>query len=124
MNARRMLLWLLFSCSLFAACAPVITKILASAQGVTWVEVCGSSGAIQVALQQDEPQTPAAPKTADNDCGYCLLQQYSPFIPTAAHTIPIAPAMQGRIRLGAGGTTIFKRLIRQANHTRAPPTFS
>ena len=124
MNARRMLLWLLLSCSLFAACAPVITKILASVQGDPWVEVCGSSGTMQLVLQQEEPQSPSESSAINNHCGYCLLQQYSPFIPTAEHRIQIAPAAQGRIRIGAVGTTIFKRFIRQAHHTRAPPTFS
>ncbi len=61
---------------------------------------------------------------ADNHCGYCLLQQHFPSVPTASLTWNAAPATTERLSIGSGGTTIFTRFVRDAHHTRAPPAFS
>jgi hypothetical protein len=61
---------------------------------------------------------------ADNHCGYCLLQEHSPFVPTVPATLSFTPVSSDRLALGSVGTTIFKRFIRYAHPPRAPPAFT
>jgi hypothetical protein len=108
----------------FGAFAPSVSKLLAASQGIAWIEVCSAQGTKRIAVDLGGKQSPEAPAMADSHCGYCLLQQHSPFVPTASLTWDIAPPMSNRLSLGAGGTTIFRRFVRGAHHIRAPPAFS
>jgi len=108
----------------FGALAPSISQVLATSQGVAWIEVCSAQGTKRIAVDLTGEQNPGAPAMADSHCGYCLLQQHSPFVPTAPTGWDFVPATSDRLALGSGGTTIFKRFIRDAHATRAPPAFS
>lgn len=118
------LAWLALCAMVLGAFAPSISKLLAASQGITWIEVCSAQGTQQINVDQVGKKSPEAPAMADNHCGYCMLQQYSPFIPTASVIWDFAPVASNRLTVGSGGTTIFKRLIRDAHPTRAPPAFS
>jgi hypothetical protein len=59
----------------------------------------------------------------DNHCGYCPLQQHSPVVPTDLYTWQAAAISTGRLVIGSSGTTVFKRFVRDAHPTRAPPAF-
>jgi hypothetical protein len=98
--------------------------MLAATQGIIWLEICSPAGVERVALELTPDSTPASQTQGDAHCGYCLLQQLSPILPTTeVQWSPIAvPANQ--LSLGNGGTTIFKRIVRTAHRTRAPPAFS
>ena len=120
----RRLAWLALCAVVFGAFAPSVSKLLAASQGLTWIEVCIAQGSKRVAVDLGGKPSPEAPAMADNHCGYCLLQQHSPFVPTASVNWDFAPLASDRLPLGAGGTTIFKRFVRDAHHTRAPPFFS
>jgi hypothetical protein len=108
----------------FGAFAPSISKLLATSQGIAWIEVCSAQGTKRIAVDLSGKQNPEAPAMADSHCGYCLLQQHLPFVPTVPATWDFAPVSSERLALGSGGTTIFKRFIRDAHPTRAPPAFS
>jgi hypothetical protein len=105
----------------FGAFAPTVSKLLDASQSVTWLEVCTTQGTQRIAVDLGGKTAPKAPHLADNHCGYCLLQHHSPFIPVAFVAWAGALLAAGRLRLGAGGTTIFKRFERDAHQTRAPP---
>jgi len=120
----RRLAWLVLCAMVFGAFAPSISKLLATSQGFAWIEVCSAQGTKRIAVDLNGKQTPEVPAMADSHCGYCLLQQHSPFVPTAPVSWDFAPASSDRLALGSGGTTIFKRFIRDAHPTRAPPAFS
>lgn len=120
----RRLAWLALCAMVFGAFAPSISKLLATSQGFAWIEVCSAQGTKRIAVDLSGKQTPEAPAMADSHCGHCLLQQHSPFVPTAPVSWDFEPATSDRLALGSGGTTIFKRFIRDAHPTRAPPAFS
>lgn len=120
----RRLTWLALCAMVFGALAPSISKWLATSQGIAWIEVCSAQGTKRIAVDLNGKQTPEAPAMADSHCGYCLLQQHSPFVPTVPAAWDFAPVPSDRLALGSGGTTIFKRFIRDAHPTRAPPAFS
>jgi len=120
----RRLAWLALCAMVFGACAPSISKWLATSQGFAWIEVCSAEGTKRIAVDLNGKQTPEAPAMADNHCGYCLLQEHSPFVPTVPATLSFTPVSSDRLALGSVGTTIFKRFIRYAHPTRAPPAFS
>lgn len=120
----RRLAWLALCAVVFGAFAPSVSKLLAASQGIAWIEVCSAQGTKRIAVDLGNKQSPETPAMADNHCGYCLLQQHSPFVPTASLTWDATPATSDRLILGSGGTTIFKRFVRDAHPTRAPPTFS
>lgn len=120
----RRLAWLALCAVIFAAFAPFISKLLATSQGVTWIEICSTNGTKLVALDLGTKKTPDTPMTADSHCGYCLLQQHSPFVPTLPYSSAMAAVSADRLLVGSGGGSIFKCFIRAAHHTRAPPAFS
>jgi hypothetical protein len=117
----RRLAWLALCAMLFAAMAPTISKFLTTVQGVTWVEVCSINGTMQVALQQNDPQAPSDPIAADSHCAYCLLQQLTPVLHTLSNVghglLAPAPYQPGI----HGATAVFKRFVREAHRSRAPP---
>jgi hypothetical protein len=118
------LAWLALCAMVFGAFAPSISKFLAATQGISWVEICSTSGAKRVAIDLGSKKLPEAPMAGDNHCGYCLLQHHSPVIPTDPYTWETATVSTGRLLIGSGGTTVFKRFVRNAHPTRAPPAFS
>ena len=120
----RQFAWLALCAVLFGAFAPSVSKLLAVSNGIAWIEVCSAQGAKKIAIDSESKQHSEIPLIADNHCGYCLLQQHSPFIPTHSLTLGVTPHVFDRLAIGTGGTTIFKRLVRDARHTRAPPIFS
>lgn len=120
----RRLAWLALCAVIFAAFAPSISKLLATSQGVTWIEICSTSGTKLGALDLGTKKTPDAPIATDSHCGYCLLQHHSPDVPTDPCTWDAATVSTGRLLIGSGGTTVFKRFVRNARPTRAPPAFS
>lgn len=120
----RRLAWLALCAVFFGAFAPSVSKLLAASQGIAWIDVCSAQGTKRIAVDLGGKPTPDAPRVADNYCDYCLLQQHSPVAPTAFLTWGVSPVVSDRLPLGTGGTTIFKRFVRDAHQTRAPPSFS
>ncbi|WP_326491049.1 DUF2946 domain-containing protein [Hydrogenophaga sp. NFH-34] len=113
----RLLLWAM----ILGALAPAISQARAAQRGIDWVDICTDQGVLRVALPADDG-TPTAPKAALNEhCGYCILQHHTPVLPSAAALLPLAGALNDRVRVGGGHTTGFKRLERKANPPRAPP---
>lgn len=86
--------------------------------------MCSAQGTQRIAVDLGGKPSPELPAIADNHCGYCLLEQHSPVIPTASASWDAGLIRADRLRLGSGATTIFKRFVRDAHHTRAPPAFS
>jgi len=107
----------------FGAFAPAISQSLATSQGFAWIEVCSAQGTKWIAVDLSSEQTSGAPSMADSYCGYCLLPLHLPFVPTVPASWDFGPAPSDRLALGSGGTTIFKRFIRDAHPVRAPPAF-
>jgi hypothetical protein len=120
----RRLAWLALYAMVFGAFAPSISKFLAANQGISWVEICSTSGAKRVAVVLGSKKLPEAPMAGDSHCGYCLLQHHSPVVPTDPYAWEAATVSTSRLLIGSGGTTVFKRFIRDAHLTRAPPAFS
>lgn len=108
----------------FGAFAPPISKFLATSQGISWVEICSIGGAKRVAIDLNSKKLPEAPMAGDNHCGYCLLQHHTPVVPTDPYTWEATTVSTGRLLIGSGGATVFKRFVRNAHLTRAPPAFS
>jgi Protein of unknown function (DUF2946) len=120
----RRLAWLALCAVVFAALAPSVSKWLTASQGIASIDVCSAQGTKRIALDLGKKQAPETPAMADNHCGYCLLQQHSPVIPTVSVTWDFAPSVSDGLPIGSGGTTICKRFVRDAHPTRAPPVFS
>jgi len=120
----RRLAWLALCAMVFGAFAPSISKYLDATQGVSWVEVCSTSGSKRVTVDLGSKKLPGAPMAGDNHCGYCLLQHHSPVVPTDPYTWEATMVSTGRLLIGSGGTTVFKRFVRHAHLTRAPPALS
>lgn len=120
--------WLLACVMVFGSIAPQISKVLASrASGsITWLEVCGPQGMHQVAVSTAEADTSKVPSPwwQDIHCGYCVLQQHAPALPTLEATASMTVASSERLPLGGGRTSVPKRHAREAHPPRAPPLFS
>lgn len=118
----RRLAWLARCAVIFGAFAPSISisKLLAASQGVAWIEICSTNGTKLVALDLGTKKIPDVTMAAESHCGYCLLQQHSPVVPTPPYTLEVAAVSFDHLPVGSGGS-IFKRLVRCAHHTRAPP---
>lgn len=117
----RPLAWLALCAMVFGAFAPSVSKLLAASQGVSWTEVCSTQGTRWITVDTGVPDSPQGPVMPDDSCGYCMLQQHAPFAPSASLTWDMVVISSGRLSLGSGGTTVFKRFIREAHRTRAPP---
>lgn len=86
-STRRSLRHIAWMCACFAligAIAPAISKMVLAAQGVRWVEICSTEGRKLLAINDDGKELPRLPGLAEHACGYCLLQQQSPFVPSAS----------------------------------------
>jgi hypothetical protein len=122
------LAWIALLAFTFSAFAPSISKILLRFQSNSWVEVCTVQGSKWVSIRADN--TSGAPNPdiplmmSDKHCAYCVLQPHDPFIPPTSIGWDVLPLASDRLRVGSSGTTIFKRFVRYAHHTRAPPVFS
>lgn len=120
--------WFLACVMVFGSIAPQISKVLASkASGaITWLEVCGPQGMHQVAVTTTNADAETAPSLwwKDIHCGYCVLQQHSPAVPTPETTISLTVASSERLPVGGGRTSVPKRHAREAHPPRAPPLFS
>ena len=121
----RRLAWLALCAVVWGAFAPSISKWLAHSQGWTWTEVCTSQGTKLVPLQVPGA-TPLSdvPVAADNHCGYCLLQQHTPVVPTKLHAFHGVMLSCTRLALAQSASTHPTRFIRDAHHTRATPILS
>ncbi|MDM7456776.1 MAG: DUF2946 domain-containing protein [Tepidimonas sp.] len=119
------LAWLALCAMVFGAFAPAISKVLAAnAQRITWIEVCSTNGPQRIAVDLGS-QTPAdAPMVHDDHCGYCLLHHHTPVVPTEAYTWRAAVASTGPLLTGGDDTAVYRRFIRDAHPTRAPPALS
>jgi hypothetical protein len=108
----------------FSALAPSLSKLLATTQSFAKFELCSAGSIKQITIGLSEKQRPSTPSTVENHCGYCLLQQHVPFIPTLSLNWNITPFIVGRLSIGSGDSTIFNRFVQDAYHSRAPPVFS
>jgi len=108
----------------FGAFAPTISKILATTHRTIWIEICSPAGATRVAMDLTTDQSHDSHLTSDSHCGYCLLQQHFPALPSAEVALSPAAISTNRLSSGNGGTTIVKRIARSAHRTRAPPAIS
>jgi hypothetical protein len=108
----------------FGAFAPSISKYLDATQDVSWVEICSTSGSKLVSINLGSKNLPGAPMAGDNHCAYCLLQHHAPVVATHPYTWEATTVSAGRLLIGSGSTTVFKRFVRHAHLTRAPPAFS
>ncbi|MBK6961162.1 MAG: DUF2946 family protein [Gammaproteobacteria bacterium] len=95
-------------------------KLLAASQGVAWIEICSTNGTKFVALDLGTKKIPDAPMAIESHCGYCLLQQHSPVVPTPPYTLEVAAVSFDHLPF-CSGVSIFKRFARCAHYTRAPP---
>jgi hypothetical protein len=120
----RRLAWLALCAMVFGALAPSISKYLDANQGVSWVEICSASGAKRVPVQLDSKNLPGTPTAGDNHCAYCLLQHHAPVVGTHPYAWEATTVSADRLLIGSGSTTVFKRFVRHAHLTRAPPAFS
>lgn len=111
----------LLALMIFASLAPSISAWLARVEGITRIELCSAGNSRVVTINLAGKLPPAISAVSDNHCGYCLLLQHTPVIPSLTLSIPLAPALLARISIGSGSTTIFKRFIQTAYQTRAPP---
>lgn len=117
----RRVVWLALCGLMIAAVSPTISRLLATSQGIEWVEVCSSAGSKLVALETTAKKVPDAPMAADVYCGYCILQQYAPAVPTPLSSLTMAAMPSGGPPAGNEGRSLFKRFVRDAHRTRAPP---
>ncbi len=119
----RRLAWLTLCAVIFGALAPSISKLLVATQGISWNDICSANGVKRAAVNLGSSELPEAPVADEAQCGYCLLQHYSPVIPTVSYNWELSSISTGRLLIGSSGTTVFKRFIRDAHRTRAPPVF-
>jgi len=115
--------WLALCAMFFGAFAPSVSKYLDATQDVFWVEICSTSGAKLVPMDLGSKKLPEAPVAGDRHCAYCLLHHHSPVVPTVPYTWEAPTVSAGRLLIGSGSTTVFKRFVRHAHLTRAPPAF-
>jgi hypothetical protein len=118
------LAWLVLCVMVLAALAPSLSKLLAQAQGLTWTEVCTARGSKLVPVVQGSMSPSDGQVVADNHCGYCLLQQHTPVVPTKPHAFPGAMLSGTRLALAPRVSTHPTRFMRDAHRTRAPPILS
>jgi Protein of unknown function (DUF2946) len=116
------LAWLVLCVMVLAALAPSLSKLLA--QGLTWTEVCTARGSKLVPVVQGGMSPSDGRVVADNHCGYCLLQQHTPVVPTKPHAFHGAMLSCTRLALAQSASTHPTRFIRDAHRTRAPPILS
>ena len=118
------LAWLVLCVMMFGVFAPFISKWLAYSQSWTWTEVCTSQGTKLVPLVQGSMSPSDGRVAADNHCGYCLLQQHTPVVPTKPHAFHGAMLSCTRLALAQSASTHPTRFMRDAHRTRAPPALS
>lgn len=115
------IVWLALCGLIFAAISPTVSKLLTTSQGIEWIEICSAEGTKRIALDTTAKKVPSAPMAADNYCGYCVLQHYSPAVPTPFSSLTMAAMPAADIPVGNQGRSLFKRFVRDAHRTRAPP---
>ncbi len=121
----RRLAWLALCAMVWGGFGPFVSKWLAYSQGWTWTEVCTSQGTKLVPLQVSGAMPPSdVPVEAGNHCGYCLLQQHTPVVPTKSHAFHGVMLSCTRLALAHSASTHPTRFMRDAHRTRAPPILS
>jgi hypothetical protein len=119
------LAWSILCVMVWGGFAPFVSKWLAYSQGGTWTEVCTSQGTKLVPLPpQGATTTSDVPVASDTHCGYCLLQQHTPVVPTKPHAFHGAMLSGTRLALAPSASTHPTRFMRDAHRTRAPPILS
>ncbi|MEY2684364.1 MAG: hypothetical protein RJA09_1508 [Pseudomonadota bacterium] len=118
------LAWVALCAVAFGALAPTTARWLSSSRNTTWVEVCTAQGTKLLAVEANGGQRPSIPTLAENPCGYCLLQQQSPCVPTQMGTWGKVPNNDLRTSGMAGHKVTLARPRGGAHQPRAPPVFS
>jgi hypothetical protein len=120
----RRLLWLAFAAMIFAALAPTVSKLLSTAIGTTWIEVCSVEGVKRIAVASSDAETSQQAGHTDKHCGYCLLWQQTPFAATTTLEWDTSSAIPYRLSLRSSTSLLVQRFTRRAHPTRAPPSMS
>ena len=80
-----------------AAVVPAMAHALGQSHGTKWIEVCSSTGPIQVEVPADGPGLPKAPKASDFDhCPFCSPHAGAMAPPPAPVALPL-PAVPAEI---------------------------
>jgi hypothetical protein len=118
------LTWLALCAVVFASLAPSVSRFLAQPELSILSEICSSNGKKLTFSDFSGNQSKPQGMTSDEHCGYCVLQHHTPFVASSSHSfsVPILPT--DRIAIGSGGSTFFKRSVRNAHQSRAPPVVS
>ncbi len=120
----RRLAWLALLALVAGALAPTLARLFAEAPDVAWAEVCTRGGVKTVSAGPGSRKAPPAPMRADSPCAYCALQLHCPVLPSSTLALAIRGPATDRMAIGGGGTTILRRFVKDAHHTRAPPAWS
>lgn len=120
----RQFAWLALCAVVFGAFAPSVSRLLAVANQTTWVDICSATGTKRIAADQQSQESPESPLVADSHCGYCVLQHFSPALPSVPRSWAPPPASSHRLALGGDTSALPTRLVRDAYHSRAPPVLS
>ena len=75
-----------------AAIAPAAAHALGLSHGTKWIEVCSTTGPIQIEVPADGPGLPKAPKASDlQHCPFCSPHANEMAPPPALVALPLAP---------------------------------
>lgn len=73
-----------------AALVPAMAHTLGQSHGTKWIEVCSSTGPVQVEVPADGPGLPKAPKASDlQHCPFCAPQAHEMAPPPAIAPLDI-----------------------------------
>ena len=120
----RRLAWCALCAVTVAALAPTVSRALAQARGVVWVEICSAAGTEWVDLNGDGTPSSQSVLADEAHCDYCRLPHHSPGLLSASYRWYSPILGNHRLRVGSGATTVFKQGLRLAHRTRAPPVRS
>lgn len=118
----QLLAWLALCVMVFGAAAPTISRTLASNSQLTWMEVCSASGTKRVAVTGNSTAGQEKIPVDGAHCGYCVLQQHAPTLPSAAPGIASLIAVLMHPVFFITDFTVVPALAPTAHRSRAPPT--
>jgi hypothetical protein len=117
----QLLAWLALCVMVFGAAAPTISRTLASNSQLTWMEVCSASGTKRVAAPGNSTTGQEKVPIDGAHCGYCVLQQHAPTLPSVAPGITSLIALLAHPVFFIADVTVVAVLAPTAHRSRAPP---
>ncbi|MCI1007567.1 DUF2946 domain-containing protein [Herbaspirillum sp. C7C8] len=118
----RLIAWLALCVMLFVAAAPSISRALASNSQISWMEVCSATGIKRTTAPANNNAGQEQMPVDKAHCGYCVLQQHTPALASAAPGIALLVAVLAYPLFYMPDVTVVRTLVPTAHRSRAPPS--